>query len=84
MTQQACVQAELIQAGDRKPPHLTLNLSVERTQSALGLVLERSRVLCQKRYNIERFTDDSWMEAYRKYREPQNLDPKQLAAFAGK
>lgn len=65
----------------RVPDHLRAEISERGPASCLGVVLERSRLLCLQRYEKDLFTETSYLDAYRRCQE--RLTRSQLAVFAG-
>lgn len=65
----------------RVPDHLQEEVPERGPASCMGVVLERSRLLCLQRYEKELFTETSYLEAYRRCQE--RLTREQLAVFAG-
>lgn len=65
----------------RVPDQLQAELPERGPASCLGVVLERSRLLCLQRYEKELFTETAYLEAYRRCQE--RLNREQLAVFAG-
>ncbi len=65
----------------RVPDHLQEEVPERGPATCMGVVLERSRLLCLQRYEKELFSETSYLDAYRRCQEP--LTREQLAVFAG-
>ena len=71
-------------AGSVVPENLVVEIPAGKPAGALGTVLERSRLLALKRYNVPRFAAGDHLEMLSSFRDNQNLSSKQEAVFAGK
>ena len=76
----AMQQVELAKV-PRVPDHLQEEVPQRGPLSCLGVVLERSRLLCLQRYEKELFSENAYLEYYRRCHE--RLTREQLAIFAG-
>lgn len=73
-------QVELAKA-PRVPDHLQSEVPRRGPASCLGVVLERSRLLCLQRYEKELFSESAYLDYYRRCH--GRLTREQLAVFAG-
>ncbi len=73
-------QVELAKVS-RVPDHLRNEVPQRGPDSCLGVVLERSRLLCLQRYEKELFSESAYLDYYRRCHE--RLTREQLAVFAG-
>ena len=79
------VQNDLVsKAGSVVPENLVVEIPAGKPAGALGTVLERSRRLALKRYDVPRFAADDHLEMLSSFRDNQNLSSKQETVFAGK
>ena len=78
------VQRDLVsKAGSVVPENLVVEIPAGKPAGTLGTVLERSRLLALKRYNVPRFATGDHLEMLSSFRDNQNLSSKQEAVFAG-
>ncbi|CAL8468190.1 g7729 [Coccomyxa elongata] len=75
-----CLKVELAKV-PRVPDHLRSEVPQRGPTSCLGVVLERSRLLCLQRYEKELFSESAYLDYYRRCHE--RLTREQLAVFAG-
>ncbi|BDA42121.1 probable exosome component 10 at N-terminal half [Coccomyxa sp. Obi] len=75
-----CLKVELAKV-PRVPDHLQNEVPQRGPKSCLGVVLERSRLLCLQRYEKELFSESAYLDYYRRCHE--RLTREQLAVFAG-